>query len=305
MSKSVWKKLGSPKLIPSTITLRAYDGQPSSPEELFQNVPVELGGKTILIDIEVIDAPLDYNILFIRSYMYAMKVVSSSTIRTMMFTHNGKIITIDQVSHYEPNPYSNIDNILPLIHMNPKAYPLIAMGPRILKDPSLLGTYHGAPPLLHPSNQVCVISSKGSDMEYTLPPREDSIISDVPLVAKLPPHDPLANSSTPPIHDFTSPQGHIPVWEIVPQDITQIPFFYPPPGVQYFQVVATLTLPNMVLEIPVWYLHPPEMVPQPSLPPQMEGIPMIISILTPTIPSTPPLTNLPPTDRGGERRRSP
>jgi hypothetical protein len=42
MSKSVWKKLGSPKLIPSAITLRAYDGRPSSPEGLFQNVPIEL-----------------------------------------------------------------------------------------------------------------------------------------------------------------------------------------------------------------------------------------------------------------------
>jgi hypothetical protein len=28
MSKTVWKKLGSPKLIPSAITLRAYDGRP-------------------------------------------------------------------------------------------------------------------------------------------------------------------------------------------------------------------------------------------------------------------------------------
>jgi hypothetical protein len=56
MSKTVWQKLGSPELIPSTITLRAYDGRPSSPEGLFQNVPVELGGKTILIDIKVIDA---------------------------------------------------------------------------------------------------------------------------------------------------------------------------------------------------------------------------------------------------------
>jgi hypothetical protein len=78
MSKTVWHKLGSPELIPSTITLRAYDGQPSSPEGLFQNVPIELGGKTILIDIEVIDAPLDYNILFGRSYMYTMKEVASS-----------------------------------------------------------------------------------------------------------------------------------------------------------------------------------------------------------------------------------
>jgi hypothetical protein len=150
MSKTVWQKLGSPELIPSAITLRAYDGRPSSPEGLFQNVPVELGGKTILIDIEVIDAPLDYNILFGRSYMYAMKAVASSVFRTMMFPHNGKIVTIDQVSHYEPNPSANLDNILPLIHTNQDAYPLIEMGPGIFKDPSLLGTYHGAPPLLHP-----------------------------------------------------------------------------------------------------------------------------------------------------------
>jgi hypothetical protein len=60
MSKTVWQKLGSPDLVPSTITLRAYDGRPSSLEGIFQNVPIELGGKTILIEIEVINAPLDY-----------------------------------------------------------------------------------------------------------------------------------------------------------------------------------------------------------------------------------------------------
>jgi hypothetical protein len=85
MSKIVWQKLGSPKFIPSAITLRAYDRRPSSPEGLFQNVPVELGGKTILIDIEVIDAQLDYNILFGCSYMYSMKVVASSVFRIIMF----------------------------------------------------------------------------------------------------------------------------------------------------------------------------------------------------------------------------
>jgi hypothetical protein len=110
MSKMVWKKLGSLELIPSTITLRAYDVRPSSPKGLFQNFPVKLRGKIILIDIEVIDAPLDYNIMFSRSYMYAMKVVASSVFRTMMFPHNGNIVTIDQVSHYEPNPYANLNN---------------------------------------------------------------------------------------------------------------------------------------------------------------------------------------------------
>jgi hypothetical protein len=223
----------------------------------------------------------------------------------MMFPHNRKIITIDQVSHYEPNPSANIDNILPFIHTNHEAYPLIKMGLGIFKYPSLLGNYHGAPPLIHPSNQVCVISSKGTDIDDTLPPNEASLIYDVPLVTELLPQESLVNSLTPLVNDFTSPQGHIPVWETVPQDITKIPFFYPPPGVQYFQVAATLTLPNMVLEIPFWYLHPPKMVPQPSLPPQTEGIPMQIPILTPTIPPTPPLTNLPATAGGGRKKKEP
>jgi hypothetical protein len=157
--------------------------------------------------------------------MYAMKAVASSVFRTMIFPHNGNIITIDQVSHYEPNPSTNIDNILPLIHKSHDAYPLIEMGPGIFKDPSFLGTYHKAPPLLHPSNQVCVVSSNGTHTEDTLPPTEAFIISDIPLVTTLPPQEPPVHSSTPPVHDSTSPQGHIPVWETVPQSITQIPLF--------------------------------------------------------------------------------
>jgi hypothetical protein len=248
MSKTVWQKIGSSELLPSAITLRAYDGRPSSPEGLFQNVPVELEGKTILIDIEVIDAPLDYNILLGRTYMYAMKAVASSVFRTIMFPHNGKIVTIDQVTHYEPNPSASLDNILPLIHTNKDVYPLVEMGPRIFKDPSLLGTYHGAPPLLPPS-QVCVITHQ----ENTHPPQEVSVISDVSTVAAPLPQEPPTHSSIPMVHESTSPPGPSPIWETVPRPLTQIPFFYPPPGIEYFQVAAMLTLPNMVLAIPVWY----------------------------------------------------
>jgi hypothetical protein len=32
MSKVVWKKLGSPELVPSAITLKAYNDRPSSPK---------------------------------------------------------------------------------------------------------------------------------------------------------------------------------------------------------------------------------------------------------------------------------
>jgi hypothetical protein len=55
-----------------------------------------------------------------------------------------------------------------------------------------------------------------------------------------------------------------------------------------------LTLPNMVLAIPVWYLHPPEMVAHPQ-----EGLPMMIPILTPTTPILP----TPPATAGGRRKK--
>jgi hypothetical protein len=299
MSKTVWQKLGSPELLPSAITLRAYDGRPSSPEGIFQNVPVELGGKTILIDIEVIDAQLDYNIFLGRTYMYAMKAVASSVFRTIMFPHNGKIVTIDQVTHYEPNPSTSLDNILPFIHTNQDIYPLVEMGPGIFKDPSLLGTYHEAPPLLPPS-QVCIVSTKDKLQENTDPPQEASVIPDVSPVAAPLPQEPPANSSTPAVHESTPLQGPNPIWETVPRPLTQILFFYPPPGVEAFQVAATLTLPNMVLAIPMWYLHPPEMVPRPQA-----GLPMTIPVLTPTTPNTPtaPILPTPLATAGGRRAK--
>jgi hypothetical protein len=304
MSKSVWQKLGSPELLPSAITLRAYDGRSAYPEGIFQNVPIELGGKTILIDIEVIEAPLEYNILLGCTYMYAMKAVASSIFRTIMFPHNGKIVTIDQVTHYEPNPSTSLDNILPLIHTNQDVRPFIEMGPGMFKDPSLLGTYHGTPPLL-PPHQVCSISSQNTLTEDTLPPQEASVIPEVsPVTAPLSQESP-ANSSTPTVHGPTPPQGPNSLWETVPRPLTQIPFFYPPPGVEAFQVAATLTLPNMVLTIPVWYLHPPEMVPRPQA-----GLPMTIPVLTPNTPIAPilptPLTPIlptPPATAGGRRAK--
>jgi len=69
MSKFLWKNLGSPELKPYDITLRAYDRHPSAPVGLYPSVLVKLARKLVLIDIEVLDAQLDYNILLGRSYM--------------------------------------------------------------------------------------------------------------------------------------------------------------------------------------------------------------------------------------------
>jgi hypothetical protein len=151
----------------------------------------------------------------------------------MMFPHNGKIITIDQVSHYKPNHSSNIDKILPLVCTSYDTYPLTEMGPKIFKDPSLLGAYHGAPSLVHLSAQLCVIYFDGTETGDTIPPTKASPFPDVPLMEQILPQESPENPTTPLILDFTLPQGQILVWEIVPQAITEIPFFYPPLGIQY------------------------------------------------------------------------
>ena len=54
------------------MTLRAYDGHPTKSQGILPHVPITLAGKKVLIDIEVINAQLDYNLLLGRSYMYAM-----------------------------------------------------------------------------------------------------------------------------------------------------------------------------------------------------------------------------------------
>jgi hypothetical protein len=231
--------------------------------------------------------------------MYAMKAVASSVFRTIMFPHDGKIVIVNQVSYYEPNPSANVDNILPLIHTNQDVYPLVEMVPSIFKDPSLLGTYHGAPPLL-PPNQVCVVTSNKNHTEDTHPSQEALGSPDVSAVATSLPQEPPANPSTPIVHAPTPPQGSSPMLETIPRPLTQIPFFYPPPGVEAFQVAAMLTLPNMVLEIPVWYLRPSEMVPRPQ-----EGFPMAIPVLTPTPPTTPILPTPSATARGKKKQKEP
>ena len=112
MPTKIWKDLGSPTLIPSTITLRAYDGRPSQSQGLYQNVPIFLTRKQTLIDVKVVNAQLNYNIPLGRSFMYAMEAFTSSLFRIMMFPHNGKIITIYQLTYHEPGAKGPPNNII-------------------------------------------------------------------------------------------------------------------------------------------------------------------------------------------------
>ena len=59
MSLPCWKSLGFIELTMSPITLKVFDGCGFQPHKLLQCFIVTLNGKTILVDIEVVDVPLD------------------------------------------------------------------------------------------------------------------------------------------------------------------------------------------------------------------------------------------------------
>ena len=94
-SLSCWKAVGSPELVTSLTTLMAFDGWGFQPHGLILAISVELWGKFISIQVEVVDAPLDYNLLLGRNWFYAMTTVASTVFQTVQFPHLGRIVTID------------------------------------------------------------------------------------------------------------------------------------------------------------------------------------------------------------------
>ena len=69
-----------------------------------------------------------------------------------------------------------------------------------------------------------------------------------------------------------SPQG---------SPFAHVPFLFPPPGIVSTPMMATLSLSNLTLGIPVWYLDPPA--------PPMPGAPTPNLVLTPVQPMVPTL----------------
>ena len=69
MYLSCWKGLGSPELSKSGTMLTAFDGRSFRPHRILPSLKVHLGGKTIAIEVNVVDAPLDYNPLLGMNWM--------------------------------------------------------------------------------------------------------------------------------------------------------------------------------------------------------------------------------------------
>jgi hypothetical protein len=67
MSISCWKALTSPKIDTSATLLKEFYGHMFQPHGIITALPIELGGKTVSIVVEVVDETLEYNLLLRRT----------------------------------------------------------------------------------------------------------------------------------------------------------------------------------------------------------------------------------------------
>jgi hypothetical protein len=96
-----------------------------------------LKGKTVSADIEVVDAPLDYNLLLGRSWFYAMTYVVSIVFCVLQFPHQGKIIIVDQMDYITPNLHNVATNDIPFLGQS--SFESVGVG--LFKDSSLKGVF--------------------------------------------------------------------------------------------------------------------------------------------------------------------
>ena len=138
MSFTWWQALGSPTLTTSHTVLKAFDKHVFSPHGILTTFPIELGGKIVTVEVEVVNTPLDYNLLLGRSWFYPMRAVASTIYRLVHFLDQGKIISINQPDYCSPNVWFDTAANVPLV--NSHAVPEL-IGARLFKDPYLMGVF--------------------------------------------------------------------------------------------------------------------------------------------------------------------
>jgi hypothetical protein len=118
-----WYALGCLQLAPVTQNLLAFNRKTSQTLGILPHFPITLGGKTIFINVMVVQDPLDFTLLLGWDYVYAMKAIVSTLFCVMSFPHNERIVTIDQLSFIGPDWVTSLSGSYmqtssPLPHVN-------------------------------------------------------------------------------------------------------------------------------------------------------------------------------------------
>ena len=87
ISFSFWKHLFSPSLVGEAMKLQAFYGILYSLIGILTNLSIELGGKTMLINIDSMIGLIDYNNILGCDYIYCMQAMVSLLSSVMTFPH--------------------------------------------------------------------------------------------------------------------------------------------------------------------------------------------------------------------------
>ena len=78
LSSTAWKDLGSPQLVLAIDQILAFNHRPTAPLGILPQFSITLEGKTVCINVMVVQCSLDFNLLLGHDYVYAMKDVVST-----------------------------------------------------------------------------------------------------------------------------------------------------------------------------------------------------------------------------------
>jgi hypothetical protein len=147
MSLVYWKSLSYPTISKSSNMLNSFDGHFFRPRGILLTFSIQLGENIV----EVVDAPLDYNMLLGRNCTYVMIIVSF-IFCTLCFPHEGKIVTIDQLSFVCSSPNAYLGPSIPVINNSQTTTENIGVG----MYSSLMGTFK----FVTPSHHIYAMSSR-------------------------------------------------------------------------------------------------------------------------------------------------
>jgi hypothetical protein len=112
-----------------------------------------LGGKIVTVDVEVVDAPIDYILLLGISWFYAMTAIASLVFRSVQFPCQGKIVTVDQLDFCTPDARTPATNNTPFLGDHKITYEIVGVG--LLKYSILMGTFPTPLPLS--TNHISIV----------------------------------------------------------------------------------------------------------------------------------------------------
>ena len=118
--------------------LTLLDGRSFRLHGILPSLKFHLEWKTVAIEVKVVDAPLDYNILLGRNWMYNMQAIYSSLFQVLFFPFNGNIVTIDQNSFHILSVNASSGASIPIIDHSQPTTENVGVG----MYHSLMGTFN-------------------------------------------------------------------------------------------------------------------------------------------------------------------